>query len=107
MVARTALVQRLRRVPGVIIERSQQLIVSTSGRLEGRCHHGLAATLATLEGLGRLRSVRPRHLVARVHISDGGPPDNERSADERGRALLGGGHGVVDLVHEPLSVSAA
>jgi glycosyltransferase involved in cell wall biosynthesis len=46
------LVQRLRRMPGVIIERSQQLIVSTSGRLEGRCKHGLAATLATLEGMG-------------------------------------------------------
>jgi glycosyltransferase involved in cell wall biosynthesis len=42
------LVQRLRRTPGVIIERTQQLIVSTSGRRDGHCHHGFAATLAAL-----------------------------------------------------------
>jgi glycosyltransferase involved in cell wall biosynthesis len=42
------LVQRLRRTPGVIIERTQQLIVSTSGRLDGHCNHGFAATLAGL-----------------------------------------------------------
>ena len=42
------LIQQLRHTPGVIIERTQQLIVSTSGRLEGRCHHGFAATLAAL-----------------------------------------------------------
>ncbi len=42
------LVHRLRRTPGVIITRSQQLIVSTSARLEGRCDRGFAATLAAL-----------------------------------------------------------
>ena len=36
------------RTPGVIITRSQQLIVSTSARLEGRCDGGFAATLAAL-----------------------------------------------------------
>ena len=42
------LIQRLQRTPGVIIEHTQQLIVSTSARLEGRCHHGFAAALAAL-----------------------------------------------------------
>ena len=46
------LIQRLRRTPGVIIERSQQLIVSTSARLDGRCNQGFAATLAGLEPPG-------------------------------------------------------
>jgi glycosyltransferase involved in cell wall biosynthesis len=45
------LIQRLRRTPGVIIERTQQLIVYTSGRLDGRCSHGFAATLAALHNL--------------------------------------------------------
>jgi glycosyltransferase involved in cell wall biosynthesis len=43
------LVQRLRHLPDVIIQTSQRLIVSTSGRLEGRCEQGFAATLASLE----------------------------------------------------------
>ncbi len=42
------LIQRLRRTPGVIIEHSQQLVVTTSGRVEGRCRHGFAAALAAL-----------------------------------------------------------
>jgi hypothetical protein len=42
------LIDRLRRTPGVIIEQTQQLIVTTSGRLESRCHHGFAATLTAL-----------------------------------------------------------
>ena len=42
------LIQRLQRTPGVIIEHTQQLIVSTSARLDGRCHHGFAAALAAL-----------------------------------------------------------
>lgn len=46
------LLQRLRRTPGVIIERSHQLIVSTSGRLEGRCDHGFAVALAALAPSG-------------------------------------------------------
>lgn len=46
------LIQRLRRTPGVIIERSHRLIVSTSGRLESRCDHGFAATLAALDTSG-------------------------------------------------------
>jgi glycosyltransferase involved in cell wall biosynthesis len=45
------LIQRLRRTPDVIIERTQQLIVSTSGRLDGHCNHGFAATLASLDPL--------------------------------------------------------
>ena len=45
------LIQQLRRTPGVIIERTQQLIVSTSGRLDGHCNHGFAATLAALSHL--------------------------------------------------------
>ena len=46
------LVHRLCRTPGVIITRSQQLIVSTSARLEGRCDRGFAATLAALAAYG-------------------------------------------------------
>ena len=42
------LIQQLRRTPGVIIEQTQHLIVSTSARLDGRCRHGFAATLAVL-----------------------------------------------------------
>ncbi len=42
------LIQRLRRTPGVIIEQTQHLIVSTSARLDGRCRHGFAATLTAL-----------------------------------------------------------
>jgi hypothetical protein len=43
------LIQRLRRTPDVIIETTQRLIVSTSGRLESRCERGFAVTLAALE----------------------------------------------------------
>lgn len=46
------LVHRLCGTPGVIITRSQQLIVSTSARLEGRCDSGFAATLAPLVAFG-------------------------------------------------------
>ncbi len=46
------LIHRLRRTPGVIITRSQQLIVSTSARLESRCDGGFAATLAPLVAFG-------------------------------------------------------
>jgi glycosyltransferase involved in cell wall biosynthesis len=42
------LIRRLSRTPGVIIERTQQVIVATSARLDGHCRHGFAATLATL-----------------------------------------------------------
>ena len=48
------LIQRLCQTPGVIIERTQQLIVSTSGRLESHCNHGFATSLAALQP-----SVRP------------------------------------------------
>lgn len=43
------LVQRLRRTPGVTIQPTQQLAVSTSGRLQSHCDHGFAATLAALD----------------------------------------------------------
>ena len=46
------LIHRLGRTPGVIITRSQGLIVSTSARLEGRCDGGFAATLAPLAAFG-------------------------------------------------------
>jgi glycosyltransferase involved in cell wall biosynthesis len=42
------LVQTLSGMPGVVIERSRRLIVSTSGRLDGRCDEGFAADLAAL-----------------------------------------------------------
>ncbi len=43
------LIQRLRRTPDVIIETTQRLIVSTSGRLESRCDDGFAAALTAIE----------------------------------------------------------
>jgi glycosyltransferase involved in cell wall biosynthesis len=42
------LVQRLRGMRGVTIERCQRLDVRTSGRIEGRCEDGFAATLARI-----------------------------------------------------------
>lgn len=43
------LVQRLRGMRGVTIKRCQRLDVETSGRVDGRCEEGFAATLARIE----------------------------------------------------------
>jgi glycosyltransferase involved in cell wall biosynthesis len=42
------LVQRLRAMSGVTIQPCQRLDVHTSGRLDGRCEHGFAATLTRI-----------------------------------------------------------
>ena len=72
------LIQRVRRTPGVIIEQTQQLIVSTSGRLEGRCRYGFAATLTALNATAGSCEEPPLFLepVPRVGVQGIIPPPN-------------------------------